>query len=62
MRFGLGLSVRLFDAVAFKGELIAGVGVCEDGRNPANGGFGQMIDCYGAAHTFVADMEGDNPV
>ena len=62
----MGLSFCLLMGFAcpdlFEGEVVAGVGVGEDGFDLANGRFGQPVDGDGAAHTFVTDMVGDHPL
>lgn len=60
MGLRLCLQVRLCDANPFEGEVVARVGVGEDGADLADGRLGQGIDGDGAAHAGIADMVGDD--
>ena len=57
----LGLLVRFARAHPFEGEVVAGVGVGEDGGDLSDSRFGHAVDDHGAAHAAVADMVGDDP-
>lgn len=60
MRLGLGLRVRLGNAVALEGEAVAGVGVGEDGRDVGDGLPGQPVERDGAVDAPVPDVMRNN--
>jgi len=60
MGLRLGLPMRLGRLDPLEGQMIAGIGVGEDGADLADGGLGQIVDGDGAAHALVADMVCDD--
>ena len=61
MRLGLGLGVGLGHAMALEGDVVAGVGIGEDGLDLADGLPGKAVDGDRALHALIADMVGDHP-
>ena len=60
MGLRLGLLMRFWRADALEGDVVAGVGIGEDGADLADSSLGQGVDGDGAAHTPVAYMIGDD--
>ena len=60
MRLRLGLLVRFGSADPLEGEVVAGVGVGEDGADLADGGLGQGVDGGRASDTGITHMIGDD--
>ncbi len=60
MGLGLGLLVGFGSADPLEGEVVAGVGVGEDGADLADGGLGQGVDGGRAPDAVIAYMIGDD--